>query len=350
MHTSTTRTLALLFAAVASTALVACGGGGVGSDPVAAPTPIPVPAPAPTPPPAPAPAPAPDPSYPSGSAQAAVMDEINAERTRCGFGALARNLKLDVAAQGMADYETARWNEGTGYQYVALMPHRQVAGLSAFTGATFGDRMAAAGVGPWSAGEVINGKPLALLPTADDERARWLLHELLSTVYHLTGIVGTYSQLGVGYGVANSAPTTLANYPTATLVAVMGAPSDRPVPAQTDPALTWPCDGTTVNGSWRHGEWPDPFVNTNWTMPVGPPFYLRAPAGATLLVTSASISGYAGESMLMTKDSDPHQRLSANETFLLLRSPLTAGATYTATFTGTVNGSPFTRTFNFTTR
>lgn len=348
MSTSPTRPLSLLFAAVASAGLVACGGGGGSSEPVAAPAPVPVPVPGPSP--APAPAPAPVPPYPSGSAQAAVMEEINAERTRCGFGALTRDLKLEAAAQGMADYETARWNEGTGYQYVALMPHRQVAGLSAFTGATLDERLAAAGVGSWWAGEVGARQYFHLLPKDDQDRALVLLRILMHTVYHLAGVVGTYSHLGVGYGVASSAPVTLVNYPTATLVAVVGAPSDRPLPVQTDPALTWPCSGTTVDSAWRYGEWPDPFVNTNWTMPVGPPFYLRAPAGATLLVTSASVSGYAGESMLMTKDSDPHQRLSANETFLLLRSPLTAGATYTATFTGTVNGSPFTRTFRFTTR
>lgn len=292
------------------------------------------------------------PSYEAGSPHRAAFDAINAARTNCGWVELTRNLKLDQAAQGQADYETARWNEGTGFQFVIMLPHSQLAELSKFTGSTFTERLRAVGyVSGGLSSEVSSGIPTDRLPSSDADRARTLTEGLMTTVYHLRAMVAKGTEFGVGYSVATDAPRSGFNAPTATLVGILGTPYGVTLPAQTKVLMSFPCQGSVALAAWKEGEWPNPIPNDmNWSLPLGPPLYLRSPSGTTLQLASVSVTGYTGEHFLMSHLNDPNFRLQSNDAFVLLRTPLNPGQSYTASFTGTIDGAHFTHQFTFYTK
>lgn len=292
------------------------------------------------------------PSYETGSPHRAVFDAINAARTQCGWTTLTSSLKLDLAAQGQADYETARWNDGTGYQFVTQTPHRQSEEHSQFTGKTLADRLAAAAyAAPFGTAELSGRTDSRVEPNADSALALRLVDQLTTTVYHLALLVGHGTEVGVGFGVARSAPTSLTNYPMATLVLTVGASAPSPPETREATLKSWPCERTEIPWSWPAGEWPNPIPNDlNWGLPFGPPIYLRSPGGTTLQLTSASVTDYRGEFFLMSYLNDPNARLQSNDAFVLLRSPLAPGLSYTASFSGTIDGAPFTHQFTFSTK
>lgn len=290
--------------------------------------------------------------YEDGTPQRAVFDAINTARTQCGWGALTRNLKLDQAAQGQADYETARWNEGNGHQFVTLRPHEQVESLSGYTGATYWSRLAnyqyAFADGTT---ELSSRQALLQLPAFETERAIHLLQRLLTTVYHLAGLVGSGIEIGIGYQVATTAPTTLTNNPMATLVVAIGQPTGEVKRPQEAALITWPCHGSRTNASWSNPEWPDPLARSvGWSQPIGPPIFLRSRSGSRLAISSIVLSGYSAETFILSADNDPHQRLRSNEAFVLMKSPLTPGQSYTASIAGTIDSTPFTHQFTFSTK
>lgn len=357
------RRLLLLTAALT---LAGCGGGGgsggdaaVASLPASAAIPTPVAASSPTASTTTSTASTPStvqPTYAAGSPELAAFNYLNAERERCGFGTLKQNAKLDVAAAGQANYETLRWNEGTGHEYVTLKPHVQTAGLSGFTGATIHDRAVTA-AGYRATGylsENSNQYNLASLSANDVDRATSLLSGLLNTVYHLDGLTRVNNDVGFGYGVAADAPTSFRNSPTATLVVLNGQEIGSTLKAQAISLLTYPCEGTTALAKWSQPESPNPFASGfaggTWRQPVGTPIYLRSPTGTQLVVQSATVDGYTAETMVMTAANDPNARLGGNQAFLLLRSPLEVDRSYTVRLAVTVDGAPALRVFTFQTK
>ena len=213
------QSLKVLFALTAASALVACGGGG-GDAPASAstPTPSPVPTPAPTPSPAPTPAPTPTPSpaptpaptptpapASNGTLVATVpaavysdarrrdaFAQFNAVRLGAGAGLLAQATALDTSAQDHADYLTTN-----GYN-TASSAHYETAGLPGYTGASPFDRMTNAGFAWRSAGEVIGD--IGSSSSSSD-----CVGDLLDTVYHAVLMLGTYVDVGFGYGTGSAA-------------------------------------------------------------------------------------------------------------------------------------------------
>ena len=212
------QSLKVLFALTAASALVACGGGGGGDSPASSPTPTPAPAPTPTPSPAPTPAPTPTPTPApaptptpapapanNGTLVATVpaavysdtrrrdaFAQLNAVRLGAGAGLLAQATALDTSAQDHADYLTTN-----GYN-TASSAHYETAGLPGYTGASPFDRMTNAGFAWRSAGEVIGD--IGSSSSSSD-----CVGDLLDTVYHAVLMLGTYVDVGFGYGTGGAA-------------------------------------------------------------------------------------------------------------------------------------------------
>lgn len=286
-------------------------------------------------------------TYPAGSPEGAAYDYLNAARTSCGFGSIAPDAKLNVAAVGQADYETMRWNAGEGAEYVDSMPHMQTPGKTGFTGATFNDRLDAAGFSPiGTAHEDSVRISSSVLPATAAARSVSVLKTLMGTVYHLGGVMALNPSIGIGYEYAADAPA--ASDRKATLVLVNAQHENDAASIQTDAVVTYPCAGSTVNGTWSTREVPNP-LPADWTGSVGAPLYIRSAPGSVLTIATHAIAGSQGTQLVLTKANDPNRRLGANEAFILLQTPLADAGSYGVSITGTVDGVAFTKTFTFAT-
>jgi hypothetical protein len=118
-------------------------------------------------------------SYAAGSEQANVYSLLNSEGTRCGFGALQQDAKLDQSAAAHATFLT---ENGTQYE------HDEVAGLPFYTGQTEGARAIAAGY-------VVNSVGADLATYAgpagvpDQLRTTEQLRSLFAAPFHLLSLV-----------------------------------------------------------------------------------------------------------------------------------------------------------------
>ncbi len=78
--------------------------------------------------------------------------------------------------------------------------------------------------------------------------------------------------------------------------------------------------------------------------------YICVRPKAVFWLTSRSIIGPTGNDVATTildSTSDPEQRLTKAQIFILPQSTLIKGAPYQVSFTGTIDGKTFNRAFNF---
>ena len=355
-----------LFAAAAVAALTGCGGGGSSSDSVVT-VPPPAPAPAPVPGPAPAPAPAPAPggsinttpqtsTYAVGSPEYAAFTKLNAERGSCGFGFLKQSTKLDQATTDANLYFAARAAESLASAWA--FSHAEDGVKSNFTGQFPSDRAAFRGYAFGSILDVNEDnaseyfKPAS--PLTSNALSARQLSLLLTSVYHVTGLMTARTEVGFGF----VRTTTADGWDTGRLNLTVGIPTGDL--RQTSTAVrTYPCQGTTnVLGTFvPSNESPNPAPDLG-AASIGTPIYVNGPEGQTITVTQATVTpstgGAAVASRLVTYANDPVltslgvHALGLNETFVLPLTPLTKGVAYTVTVTGSSNGVPFSRVFTFT--
>lgn len=286
----------------------------------------------------------PAPNYASRE-KADVVNRLNNDRARCGFGKLAQNAQLDVAAQGHADYLAAN-NANT---------HYQTSGNPGFTGTNPGDRITAAGyirsstgegIGSTDYGSYFNGKPpIGGLPqySATPVSATNVLGRLYATVYHLRDLMAGNRDVGVG---VSTVDTTFPDG-TATvkrLVINTGVETGSVQQSiSTDDLASFPCEGTTGTNPYFATELPDPFPSSPDRMmsPYGQPVYLMSGPGTTLTVSSAKIKLQGGSDVpvtLLTKANDPNHLLTDNQVFVVPTQALAENATYQVAISGTSSG------------
>lgn len=352
-------TFALLI--VAAAALSACGGGGGGDNagspstptnpavpttsttptvPEVPSTPVPpvVVAPAATTPVTVDPvATVPAPTYSVGSAAAVAFDLVNNERSRCGFGKVAQNARLDVAAGWQAEYTRLRFVDGE------QASHYQDANKSGFQAVSPSDRAVKAGYAA-GAGENIGIRGIGTTSNYGDA----LVRALLGTVYHQALMLSSARDVGVAVSFADGGLK-----PAAALVWTVGTQAGVATQEPAD-VVTYPCDGTTGVQPYMLGETPDPFAGLGFAADenTGQPIYVRAPAGKAIQLLSATITSNAGQSIpvsLYHASQDPHKALTANQAFVIPRQGLAQETTYTVQVQGTADGIGFARTFSFTT-
>jgi hypothetical protein len=295
-----------------------------------------------------------------------VFNQLNADRLRCGFGSMQQNTKLDTAAQGHSDYMALNTLDPT---------HTQTSSLLGFTGTTLTDRLAAAGYSYTIASEALNRVdygtwftqggsvfPQSATPLAATNNLR----RLYSTVYHLSGLMSGYREVGIGVSIKD---TTGGGYTSFLKYVVIeeGTPSTQlNQRIASDALVTFPCEGVSGLNPYFGPENPNPFPSVDLSAtPYGTPVYLMSAIGTNLTVTSSSITqrgvGPVPTTQVNTTN-DPMasgslDRLASNQVFVVPTTHLANNATYDVVLSGTNSGlitatnptGSFTRSFSFQT-
>ncbi len=303
-------------------------------------------------------------SDPYAAEKAAVFELLNSERANCGFGKRSQNVLLDKAAQAHADYITVN-NFAYG--------HEETPGLLGFTGTEVGERVTAAGYNYSYSDENLNAQVWGsryiaphygpLNYTTFEQTATKNLRGLLSTIYHMKGLLGHTTEIGIGISTLRN---TEANQKTLNFNA--GVPAGTNSLGQqitTDALATYPCNGVKDAFPYFRDEAPNPFPGVNMMLtPFGQPVYLMSARGTTLSLTSWAITLQGGMGVpvtVLTKDNDPQkgtpQALQANQIFVVPTQMLADNSTYDVSVTGTNTGmitannptGAFSRKFSFST-
>jgi uncharacterized protein YkwD len=297
-------------------ALAACGGGGSdGATPTS------------STPPATNPPPVADAGAPAQTGNIAVdgRNWINYRRGQAGVPTLTENAQINVAALGHSEYQ--RDNN--------TMTHDQVAGRQGFTGVTLGDRLNAAGYtlsGGYAYGEIISG--------TTNGSGFYMAEELVTAIYHrFVMFEPMFREIGTGAATASNG----FNYFTANLASRNGFGTG----IARGTVATWPFNGQTqvTPNFFSDTEEPDPVPNQN---EVGYPISVHANLDAPVTVTSFTVRPRGGAN-LTTLRVDPTGATKTAAAIVPLQ-PLRAATTYDVSFSGTVDGTPVTRDWSFTTR
>lgn len=300
--------------------------------------------------------------YPATDAWAseklAVFNQLNNDRTRCGFGKVAQNALLDKSAQAHADYLALNKSGPTQYET------QDTPGFGGFDPSA---RLTGVGYkySYWS--EIVSQQLWGASYTGSiyglvEKSAVNNLRILYGTVYHLAGAMRFTTELGIGISKFSHDAQGTAN--AKMLVIDLAVPeSVNPLGQQiaADALVTFPCQGITGVNPIFSGENPDPYPDLDWEKtPYGQPIYLMGATGSTVSLKSGSITLRGGASVpvtVLTKDNDPQLRLLANQVFLVPTQRLADNSTYEVVLTGTHSGmvsttnpqGTFSRSFSFST-
>lgn len=316
-----------------SAALSACGGGGGGSTPTTSSSS------STTPPPSSAqtvPGVQVTPTYAAGSVQLAMFNQINAYRQQCGFPPVQQDTLLDQAAQNHAQYMVLNGGQTTD---------TEVQGNPGFTGVTYQDRADALG---WPSGVYASGGTggyfnytpnVSLTSVGTGEiTAGWG-----NRVYHQALISAPYAYFGAAwadYTTSSGTVNKLIAQAIGGIVSLQNAP------------LTFPCQGTTGLAPNTPAGSETPFPPNTSPNGYGTPINVMGNVGDNVLVTSASMTGPNGIPVpiqILNADTDPNHALWTSEASVYPTSPLQPNTTYAVSINGTINGTPFSRNFSFTT-
>lgn len=253
---------------------------------------------------------------------------INYRRAQVGLSTLARNGRIDVAAQGHSDYQ--RLNR--------TITHEQTEGLPGFTGVTLKSRLLAAGYplgSSYSAGEVISA--------TTSGSGFYQAEELITAIYHRFVIFEpVFTEIGTGAAsITGSYTYFTADF--AALGSLSGLGTGRlaiyPFANQSGVALNFFSDS----------EAPDPVPDRN---EVGYPVSVHADYGSTVLVRSFTITPRGGTALatrLLSYASGTSNNSSSAAAIVPL-APLRSATTYDVSFSGTVGGVDVTRSWSFSTK
>lgn len=338
-------------ALAAALVLSACGGGGGGGSggglPLVGvvPTPAPAPEPAATPAPAPAPSqPTPEPTasdatlvtsvpaatYGAATEELAAFKSLNEERARCGFGLLAQNTLLDVAAAGHANYLLRNNMAG----------HFQTPGDPFFTGNSARDRATTAGYSTLlvlddnndttgAGANVITGRGVASI------------RSLLSAPYHALSLLGPERDIGVSIMSSDTTSTTATHGPRAlsqfNLGLSQGSEAQKP---DTGAVQTFPCQGTVGTAHTLRNESPNPIPGRDLNaLPIGQPIMVVVRPGNGIEILSATLKEKAGGASValrpaLTKANDPNGMLNPSQAVLMPDAPLLPNTEYEVSING----------------
>lgn len=269
------------------------------------------------------------PQYGATSAQLAAFTTLNQYRTQCGFPALKENTVLDQAAQAHAAYMSTN----------SVVADSETAGNSGFTGVSYQDRAVKAGFPNQYVGGVSGGYYTNATLT-DAQYGQQHVIGWLSSVYHIA--VGVWPSSIVGIGVSK---TTFNGFPDVRASMSFDAPATMPG----NMPLTFPCQGTTGVAYSANGETPAP---PNTTGSWGTPVAVAGNAGNAVVLQSGTMTDNASHTItlqLLNSATDPNKLLPAFEAVAYPTTPLQPNTPYTVNLSGTINGTPFTRSFTFTT-
>ncbi|TXT36566.1 MAG: allergen V5/Tpx-1-like protein [Comamonadaceae bacterium] len=283
-------------------------------------------------------------------------------RASCGFGVLTQNTKLDAAALSHARYLNSV-SIATG---TSVLSHYETSTSNPYyTGYYPWDRTSYQGYGTQVA-EILEATSWtyltssASLPTRQ-QRGEESMRSLLNTVYHLIGAMYHGTEVGFGTDLQTVASGTLYSREEYRFGSLNGYQSTlRRVKLGTGNVATYPCQGSTniPSAFIPANETPNPFPSmTTTSQTVGPPIYLKVDAGQVLKITSGSViqAGLSVPVTVLTNANDPNRDstgqpyIDTHEAFVVPTNALNPNTTYQVDVSGTVNGTPFTRSFSMST-
>lgn len=270
-------------------------------------------------------------TYRNGTAQgeqyAQAFEWLNGIRSRCGFGLLRQDTRLDQAAADHANYMVL--NGGT-------LTHTQEPGKPGFTGVTTKDRAVLRGypTAGNAVDELAGGFPSSTL--RDTQR-------LTTGTYHAQGMLGGFRDIGLATALSQNlqgvTPVTLGvQEPVAQLVAG-------------DQISVYPCEGETLARRSHGGENPNPIPGADLNS-YGPALTAVVRGDQTLVVTEWTITPIGGTPLattLRTKGTDPNSMITQNSAVLIPNAVLAPNTTYNVVLKGTNSGVPFERRYSFRT-
>lgn len=285
----------------------------------------------------------------SATEELAAFNLLNAERTRCGFGAMARNSQLDAAAKAHADYQI-RNNLLTHDEDAVQYP-------TGFTGATPAARVAAAGY--LSAGGVTDEIAAFFGGTASKTGLGEAgVRGLLGAPYHLRGLMAGYRDVGVSVRASTDWGTS---QPAVYLQINAAYKADvGPQLLGTGDVATYPCEGSSGISEQLDNETPNPIPGRNLAInPLGAVVYVSLREGRTLIISSSAMTEVSTSRAItlrppITSANDPYSPCTdgcykKHEAYIAADAPLKTNTAYRMQISGSNNGTPFSRTFTFTT-
>jgi uncharacterized protein YkwD len=299
--------------------LAACGGGGDGGNTTAVTGPTTTPS-----------TPTQEPGAPTLSGNNALdgFNWINYRRAQLGLSVLARNSKIDVAAQGHSDYQ--RTNN--------VITHDETPGLPGFTGVTLADRLNAATytlIRPYATGEVISA--------TSNSTGFYQAEELIAAIYHRFVIFEPiFKEIGTGSATTSGGYTYFtADFTVNNGYSGLGAGQFVVYPASNQ-------TGVPTN-FFSDSESPDPVPGQN---EVGYPISVHADNGRTgLTVQSFSVAPRGGSALTVRLLSNATDSATGPSVAAIVPlAPLRGATTYDVSFSGTVSGTAVTRNWSFTTK
>ena len=319
--------------------LTACGGGGGGDAAPAAPA-------AQTPQAATTVAGTTAAMYAVGGEEANAFNLLNKARIECGFGALTQNLSLDRAAAAHASFLITN---GLNYG------HTEVDALPGFTGQTPQSRAQTQGYSLPVDEDLSTRSGAAGLP--GQLRTTREVSALLAAPYHSMSLLNNFADAGIGFSqVQTAAAPGIAATEKIALVFNLGLRSGLNDLAA-DTVYTYPCAGTTGASTNLPNESPSPIPSTltqDYRL-FGAPITVKVRAGQVLNLTTAAITPAAGgaaiQNQIVTISNDPQSGalMKASDSFVLPLKPLQPGTTYQVNLTGTNSGTPFSKSFSYST-
>lgn len=254
---------------------------------------------------------------------------FNFRREQLGVPKVARNARIDAAAQGHSEYQKAN----------SSITHDQIAGRPGFTGATVGDRLAEANYqftpgASYAYGEVISA--------TSDTSGVSAAEDLIAAIYHRFVIFEPmFKEAGAGAATIPGGLTYFTtNFSANGLSDVLGQGS----------VVTYPFVNQRYvpRNFYSDNEAPDPVPNLN---EVGYPISVHADINSTVTVQSFTVRPRGGSPLgvqLLTRATDTNT--PASVAAIIPLNPLAAGTIYDVQFSGTVDGDAVTRTWSFTTQ
>lgn len=258
--------------------------------------------------------------------ETAALRQANLRRSQIGLPAVTENAQIAVAAEGHSSY-LATHNLTGHYQSASQYPQ-------GFTGVSAGDRLTAAGY-PWrSYGEVISFGPAT---------GALGVESLIEAIYHRFGLFSpAMDEAGAGF---------VDNHPAYGNVLTINLGTQQS-PATGSPAGwvgLYPYAGQTgvQIDFYSDQESPDPVPGANR---VGYPVSFHVGHDRTLTVDAFTLATAGGADVpvtLLSAAADEHVPGSAAA--IIPQSPLSAGATYRASFSGRADGASVSQSWQFTT-
>jgi uncharacterized protein YkwD len=292
----------------------------------------------------------PAPTYAPGSYELAAFNLLNAERSRCGFGKFKQSVKLDQAAHNHAQWIMLN-NWATS--------HNEQPGTPGFTGTDPGARATAVG---YDYGYI--GEGYSIIHQNDPSKRnmgealiRWQLAAPLHAIWHLSAAYGS----DVGFGFDDAPPDPIEQRQSGVLL-IGTLKSDRDANLQMAASAyapgevkTYPCEGTAGTWTTLPLEIPNPVPGRDLaTNPLGSGIVVLSGPGTTLKLGGSTLIHIASGANIpmragVTDGVGSVENMGSNTGFYLPDVPLAPNARYQFTFSGTVDGKPFTKTFSFET-